>query len=129
MDTIANMLTSIRNAQAVKKETVSVPYSKIKMEIANLLLKENFIKGAEHKGKKSNKVISINLKYSDDGQPAINGLKRISKPSKRVYVPVSGVRMVKSGYGSQILTTPKGILTNKEARREKVGGEVICEVW
>lgn len=129
MDTIANMLTSIKNAQAVKKETVSIPYSKIKMEVANLLLKENFISGADHKGKKSNKIISINLKYLEDGSPAISGLKRVSKPSKRVYVPANGMRPVKNGYGAMILTTPKGVMTNKEARKEKVGGEVICEVW
>ena len=140
MDPIADMLTSIRNAQAARKETVSVPYSKIKMEIAKVLAKEKFIKEADHKGKKVNKTIDMVLSYGDLGQsaqskaigagkPAITSLKRISKPSRRIYSPSSKIKKIRQGFGFQILSTPKGILTGKEAKREKIGGEVICEVY
>ena len=129
MDPIADMLTSIRNAQAARKEPVTVPYSKIKMEIAKVLAKEKFIKEADHKGKKINKMIDIVLNYDSLNRPAITSLKRVSKPSRRIYSPYSKIKKIRQGFGSQILSTPKGILSGKEARREKIGGEVICEVY
>jgi len=129
MDPIADMLTSIRNAQAARKETVSVPYSKIKMEIAKVLAKEKFIKEADHKGKKINKTIDIVLNYDSLSRPAITSLKRVSKPSRRIYSPSSKIKKIRQGFGFQILSTPRGILSGKEARREKIGGEVICEVY
>ena len=129
MDPIADMLTSIRNAQAAHKETVSVPYSKIKMEIAKVLAKEKFIKEADHKGKKVKKTIDIVLNYNNSNQPAITSLKRVSKPSRRIYSPSSKIKKIRQGFGFQIISTPKGILTGKEARKEKIGGEVICEVY
>ena len=129
MDPIADMLTSIRNAQAARKETVSVPYSKIKMEIAKVLAKEKFIKEADHKGKKVNKTIDIVLNYNGLNRPAITSLKRVSKPSRRIYSPSSKIKKIKQGFGFQILSTPRGILSGKDARREKIGGEVICEVY
>lgn len=129
MDTIGNMLTSIRNAQAVGKQTVSVPYSKIKMDIAKILAKEKFIKEADHKGKKVKKTIDMILAYDDLGRPAISNIKRVSKPSRRVYSPSSKIKKIRQGFGFQILSTPKGVITGKEAVREKVGGEIICEVY
>ena len=129
MDPIADMLTSIRNAQAARKETVSVPYSKIKMEIAKVLAKEKFIKEADHKGKKINKIIDIVLNYDSLSRPAITSLKRVSKPSRRIYSPSSKIKKIRQGFGFQILSTPRGILSGKDARREKIGGEVICEVY
>lgn len=123
------MLTSIRNAQAVGKQTVSVPYSKIKMEIAKILAKEKFIKEADHKGKKVKKTIDIVLAYDDLNRPAITSIKRVSKPSRRIYSPSSKIKKVKQGFGFQILSTPKGIITGKEAIKEKVGGEIICEIY
>ena len=129
MDPIADMLTSIRNAQAARKETVSVPYSKIKMEIARVLAREKFIKEADHKAKKTNKTIDMVLNYDNSGRPAITELKRVSKSSRRIYSPASKIKRVRQGFGFQILSTPKGILTGKEAKKEKVGGEVICEAW
>ncbi len=129
MDNIADMLTIIRNAQAVQKGAVSVPYSKIKMSIAEILAKEGFVKESARRGKKNRKIISIVLKYGENGVPAAKHIKRVSKPSKRVYLPLSKVHAVRQGHGIQILTTPKGILTNKDAKKEGVGGEVICEVW
>ena len=129
MDPIADMLTSIRNAQAARKETVSVPYSKIKMEIAKVLAKEKFIKEADHKGKKINKTIDIVLNYDSLNRPTITNLKRVSKPSRRIYSPSSKIKKIRQGFGFQILSTPRGILSGKDARREKIGGEVICEVY
>ena len=129
MDTIGNMLTSIRNAQAVGKQTVSVPYSKIKMDIAKILAKEKFIKEADHKGKKVKKTIDMILAYDDLGRPAISNIKRVSKPSCRVYSPSSKIKKIRQGFGFQILSTPKGVITGKEAVRGKVGGEIICEIY
>ena len=129
MDPIADMLTSIRNAQAARKETVSVPYSKIKMEIAKVLAKEKFIKEADHKGKKVKKTIDIILNYDSLNRPEITRIKRVSKPSRRIYSPSSKIKKVRQGFGFQILSTPRGILSGKEARKEKIGGEVICEVY
>lgn len=123
------MLTSIRNAQAVKKEAVSVPYSKIKMEIVNILVQEKFIKEADHKGKKTKKTIDMILNYGENGDPAIKNIKRISKPSQRIYVASNKIKPVRNGFGIKILTTPKGVMTDKSARKEKVGGEILCEVW
>ena len=129
MDPIADMLTSIRNAQAAHKETGPVPYSKIKMEIAKVLAKEKFIKEADHKGKKVKKTIDIVLNYNNSNQPAITSLKRVSKPSRRIYSPSSKIKKIRQGFGFQILSTPRGILSGKEARRENNGGEIICEVY
>ncbi len=129
MDVIGDMLTIIRNAQAVKKETAYIPYSKLKMSIAEVLAKEGFIKDVSRKGKKYKRIISVELKYGEDGSPAINSIKRISKPSKRVYLPLGRIYSVQGGRGLRVLTTPKGVLSDKEARKEKVGGEVVCEIW
>jgi small subunit ribosomal protein S8 len=129
MDPIADMLTSIRNAAAVKKEITVVPYSQIKMGIAKILEKEKFIKAAERKGKKIGKTIDITLAYDEKGNSVITRIIRVSKPSKRNYLPFKKIRLLRQGAGIQIISTPKGILTDKEARKEKVGGEVICEVW
>jgi len=123
------MLTIIRNAQAVKKQTVYIPYSKFKMSIAEILAKEGFVKGVSRKGKKNKRIIGVELKYDEEGNPAIDGIKRISKPSKRVYLPLNRIHSVRGGRGLRVLTTPKGVLSDKEARKQKVGGEVVCELW
>jgi small subunit ribosomal protein S8 len=129
MDIIADMLTIIRNAQAVKKETVAIAHSKLKMEILKVLVKEKFLKEAEAKGKKNKKIIDVVLAYDEKKNPAISHIKRISKTSKRVYLPVNKIKPVRRGLGAFIISTPRGILTDKEARREKVGGEILCEIW
>ena len=123
------MLTIIRNAQAVKKESVSVPFSKFKMNLAEVLVKEGYIKSVSRRGKKNKKFLSIWLKYDNDGSPAVKHIKRISKPSKRIYLGLRRIFPVQYNSGIHILSTPKGILTNKEAKSQKVGGEVICEIW
>jgi len=128
MDPISNMLTSIRNAQAAKKDTVSVPFSDLKYEIARILARQGLIKNVEKKGRKINKLIDIGLKY-DNGAPKISGLRKVSKPGQRIYKKFKEIKPVKGGYGIAIISTPKGLMTNKEARKQKLGGEVICEVW
>lgn len=129
MDPIADMFTKIRNAQAVKKETVSVPYSKLKAEIAKALLKHNYIKEINRRGKKNKKNIELVLSYDESGKGAINHIGRISKPSRRVYLPLKEIKPVRRGFGIILLSTTKGILTDKEAKKEKVGGEAICKIW
>lgn len=127
-DPIADMLTRIRNASLVHKKEVAVPFSKIKMTIANLLVREGYLVKAEHKDKEKPSYLLLTLKY-EQGQPAIGYLKRISKPGNRFYVKSDEIKPVLNGFGLAVLSTPKGILTNKEAVREKVGGEVICEIY
>jgi small subunit ribosomal protein S8 len=125
---ITEMLNKIRNAQAVLKEQVDIPFSNFKYEIAKILEKYNFAESVEKKGKKDKKIIEITLKYTEK-VPAISGLKRISRPGQRIYKSFKELRPVKSGYGIAIISTPKGLMTDKEARKQRLGGEVICEVW
>lgn len=128
MDPISDMLTAIRNALAVGRPTVSFPFSNLKYEIAKILKKEEFVERVEKKGKKTRKTIQITLKYQDK-IPAISSLKRISKPGQRVYISAKKIKPRGPGYGILIISTPKGLMTDKEARKQKIGGEVICEIW
>lgn len=128
MDPIADILTIMRNALSVRKEKVSIPFSKLKFQIAKILQENGFIAAVERKGRKVKKVIEITLKY-DDGEPAISGLKRISKPGQRIYLPAKKIKKVKGGFGIAIISTSRGLMTDKEARKRKLGGEVICEIW
>lgn len=128
-DPIADMLTRIRNANQRKHVKVIMPHSKIKEQVAQILLNEGFIK--EYKVtelSKSHKEINILLKYKGK-EKVISGLKRISKPGLRVYADVDNVPTVLNGYGIAILSTSKGIITNKEARKQNVGGEVLAYIW
>ena len=128
-DPIADMLTRIRNANVVKHETVDVPASNMKKELARILIEEGFIRGYDviEDGKQG--IIRIQLKYGQTGERVISGLKRISKPGMRVYADKHEVPRVLNGLGISIISTSKGILTDKQARKENVGGEVICYVW
>ncbi len=123
------MFTKIRNAQAVKKEAVVIPYSKLKMEVAKVLLRTDYIKEINRRGKKNKKTIELVLSYDENGKAAIVHIARISKPSCRVYLPLKEIKPIRQGFGMTILSTPKGLLTNKEAIKEKVGGEVLCKIW
>ena len=127
-DPISDMLNRIKNAQGAGKPTLEIPFSNVKYEIAKILDREGFIEKAETKGRKINKVIEIELKYQDK-VPAISGTKKISKPGQRIYLGYHGIKRVKGGYGTAIISTPKGLMTDKEARKNKLGGEVICEIW
>lgn len=105
-----------------------MPYSKILEGIAGLLVREGFLERVEHKGRGTRKVLVANLKYLE-GKPVIDNVRRVSRPGRRVYRSVAEIRQVKSGFGIALLSTPKGLLTNREARKERVGGEVLCEIW
>ena len=126
-DPIADMLTRIRNASMIKKKEVAVPHSKLKMSIAAILAKNGYLEKAEEK-KDKHQYILLTLKYNR-GTPAITFIKRISKPGHRKYVKADEIEKVLSGFGLAILSTPKGLLTNNEARKENVGGEVLCEIY
>lgn len=128
-DPIADMLSRIRNANNARHKSVDVPCSNIKKEIARILLDEGYIKGYDVVEDDKQGMIKIDLKYSQDGERVISGLKRISKPGLRVYVKCDDVSKVLGGLGIAIISTSKGIITDKMARQEKVGGEVICYVW
>ena len=129
-DPIADMLTRIRNANTAKHDTVDVPASKIKTEIARILLDEGYIKAYEIVEDGVVKTIKITLKYgADKNQKVISGLKRISKPGLRVYAGVENMPKVLGGLGIAIISTNKGIVTDKEARAMNVGGEVLVFVW
>jgi len=128
MDPISDMLTSIRNTLAVRQPTVKIPFSKLKYEIAKILEKEKFIEKAEKKGRKTKASIEITLKYTDN-LPVISGLKKISKPGQRIYSDWKKIKKVKGGYGIAIISTSKGLMTDREAKKQRVGGEVICEIW
>ncbi len=128
-DPIADMLTRIRNANMVKHETVDVPASNMKKELARILLEEGFVRGYDviEDGKQG--IIRIQLKYGQTGERVISGLKRISKPGMRVYAAKNEVPRVLNGLGISIISTSKGVITDRQARKENVGGEVICYVW
>ena len=128
-DPIADMLSRIRNANNAIHKSVDVPCSNIKKEIARILLDEGYIKGYDVVEDDKQGMIKIDLKYSQDGERVISGLKRISNPGLSVYVKCDDVPKVLGGLGIAIISTSKGIITDKMARQEKVGGEVICYVW
>lgn len=129
MDPIADMLTRIRNAQLVLKKDVLIPFSKLKYQIAEILKDEGFIKEAKKTGRGVKRKIRIILKYNQGQTPFIAGLKRISKPGQRIYKSAEEVKAARGGFGISIISTSKGLMTNRKANRENVGGEVICEIW
>lgn len=128
-DPIADMLTRIRNANHAKHEFVDIPASRIKKEIANILLEEGYIKGFDVIDDGKQDIIRVELKYQQNKERVITGIKRISKPGLRVYVGKEDTPRVLGGLGIAILSTSKGIVTDKKARTQGVGGEVICYVW
>ena len=129
-DPIADMLTRIRNANTAKHDTVDVPSSKMKISIAEILLKEGYIKKFDVNEVDGIKTIHITLKYgADKNEKVITGLKRISKPGLRVYASSANVPKVFGGLGTAIISTNQGVITDKEARKLGVGGEVLCYIW
>jgi len=135
LDSITDMLNRIRNGQAVLKEAVSVPYSNINYEIAKILEENKFVGKIDKKGKKDKRLIDIDLKYEADSDnrqkknPIITNIKRISKPGKRIYRGYNEIKMTTGSGGIVIVSTPKGLMTGKDARKKKLGGEVIAEIW
>ena len=128
-DPIADFLTRIRNANMVKHESLEVPASKIKRDIAEILKNEGFIRDVEYVDDNKQGIIRVFLKYGNDGQRVISGLKRISKPGLRTYVKSDAVPKVLNGLGIAIISTSEGVVTDKVARAKKIGGEVIAYVW
>lgn len=128
-DPIADMLTRIRNALIVKHDTVDVPVSVMKRSIADILLSEGYIKGYTIKEEGVEPMMTINLKYGPNHQRVITGLKRISKPGLRVYTRKDNIPKVLNGLGIAIISTSRGIMTDREARKQGVGGEVLAYVW
>jgi small subunit ribosomal protein S8 len=127
-DPIADMLTRIKNAQAVFHQTVSIPFSKIKYKLAQILEKEGLVKKVTIQGRKTRKAVEIELKY-EKGQPVANSLKRTSKPGRRIYIKKDELRPIRQGHGLSIISTSQGLMTNKEAQKKGLGGEVLCEIW
>lgn len=128
MDPIADMLTSIRNALVLQHPMVKVPFSDLKYKIVKILEKNGFVEKAEKKGRKTKRFIEITLKY-DNKNSVISGIKRVSSPGQRIYIRSTQMRKIKGGYGTAIISTSRGLMTGKEARKQKLGGEVICEIW
>ncbi|BAI81213.1 30S ribosomal protein S8 [Deferribacter desulfuricans SSM1] len=128
-DPISDMLTRIRNATMVKKEEVSIPYSKLKESIINILKEEGYIKNYRVLNEGTKKNILIFLKYDATGESVIRGLKRVSTPGRRVYVKSKNLKPVLGGLGTGIVSTSQGIKTVKQCIKEKIGGEYICQVW
>lgn len=128
-DPIADMLTRIRNGNDARHETVDIPASNMKKQIAQILLDEGYIEGYDVIEDNKQGIIRIKFKYAENNQRIISGIKKISKPGLRVYVNNNEIPKVLGGLGVAILSTSKGVMTDKEARKERVGGEVICYVW
>jgi small subunit ribosomal protein S8 len=128
MDAIADLIVRIKNASDARKETVTVPFSKMKAAIVDVLEKEGFVKDITKKGKKIQKTLEIGLVYDEYG-PRVKGVERVSHLSKRVYGGSKDIKRVMQGHGVMIITTPKGILTDQEARKQKVGGELLFKIW
>ncbi len=128
-DPVADMLTRIRNALQAAHEMVNIPSSTLKINLANVLKSEGYIKNLRIISDGQHRYIRVFLKFDKNGIPVIEGLKRISKPSCRVYAGYNEIPEVLNGYGVNIVSTSKGIMTDREARKQKVGGEILCAVW
>ncbi len=127
-DPISDMLTRIRNALAARKGELVMPYSKFKHSLANVLLSEGFISGVNELPGRV-KTLQINLKYDNTGSPVITGVKRVSTPGQRIYLPVGKIPRTNGGFGVTVVSTSRGLLSDKQARKDRVGGEVVCQIW
>lgn len=128
-DPVADMLTRIRNATMVRHDRTDVPASKMKVAVAKILKQEGFIRTFKVVEEGPQGLIRIFLKYADDGEPAIHGLRRVSSPGRRVYRGVGELPKVRNGLGVAVVSTNRGVLTDEQARGLQVGGEILCEIW
>jgi len=128
-DPISDMLARIRNAQLVNHESVVMPASKMKKRVALLLEQEGYISDVESIEEQPQGRLKFSLKYDDGGKPIIEGLKRISRPGMRIYRPAKNIPTVRGGMGMALVSTSRGVMTDAEARKENIGGEVLCYVW
>lgn len=127
-DPIGDMLVRIVNASRVRHASVNIPLSRVKLSVAETLERNGYVQNIVTKGKKVKKVFSVDLGY-ENGEPKVHEVKRVSKPSRRVYMSVGDIIPVRQGLGKLVLSTPKGILTGEEAKKENVGGEVLFTIW
>ena len=128
-DPIADLLTRIRNALSAGYPSVEIPASKLKEALCSVLQSEGFITGFERREDGKQGILTVALKYSGDRTPVITGIRRVSRPSLRIYSGADNIKPVRSGLGISIVTTSQGVMTGKKARQSKLGGEVLCEVW
>ncbi len=128
-DPIADMLTRIRNGNQARKERVDLPWSRTKEAVARVLVMEGFLRDCTVVGEGVHKQLRLALKYDEQRRPVISGLERVSRPSLRVYVGKEKMPLVRGGLGISVLSTPAGVLVDREARRRGVGGELLCSVW
>lgn len=128
-DPVGDFIVRLTNAGAVEHEVVSLPYSKLKHAIAEKLVEAGYLSSVEKHGKKVKKTLDVGLKYDTNGRHSINGVKRVSKPGRRMYTGAANIHPVKFGKGKMILSTPAGILTGEEARAKNVGGEQLFIIW
>jgi small subunit ribosomal protein S8 len=128
-DPIADMLTRIRNATAARHDKVDVPWSRLKEQIARVLVAEGFAREVVVSSAGAERKVTLLLRYSDAGESVISGIRRVSRPGLRVYRPAKRATVVRAGLGISILSTPQGLLVDRDARRRNLGGEVLCEVW
>jgi len=128
-DPISDFITRIKNASMVRKESVVIPYSKLKHAVAQKLEEKGYVGVVTKRGRKVRKLLEVELRYETDGTSRIRDVARVSKPGRRVYVSISNIRPVRFGKGSLLMSTPKGILTGDEAKEEHVGGEALFKIW
>lgn len=129
MDTVGQFLTNIRNAGMARLEKVDVPASNLRKSIADILTQEGYLKSFKVAKDSKQGIMRLYIKYNEDGTPKILNLQRVSTPGRRIYLKCDDLKNIRSGYGLSILSTSKGLMTNKKARQQRLGGEVICEVW
>ena len=128
-DRVSNLIIKIKNAGVAKQSVITFPYSKFTEAILNILQKEGYIKSFAKKGKKIIKTVDIELAYEEDGTPKVQEAERVSKLSKRAYKGADEIRSVRSGYGLLVLSTSKGVMSGYEAKKQKIGGEVLFKLW
>lgn len=129
-DPIGDFIIRIKNAQRVKKDNISVNFSRVKMEIAELLKSKGFVVEVMKKNKgEQPRFINIKLAYDESGQPMVNDVQRVSKPSRRLYIKARDVKKFRRGFGMTVISTPKGIMADMEAKRENLGGEILFNIW
>jgi len=128
-DPIADLLTRIRNANRARKDTTDVPWSKLKEAIARVLADEGFLREVSVNDESGRKILRVSLKYDEFRRPVMSGTRRVSRPSLRIYVGGREIPVIRKGLGISVLSTPKGVIADRVARKENVGGEVICSVW
>lgn len=129
MDTLGDLITRIRNAAMAGKRPVEVQWSKAAEAVAKILAKQGYLKSVEPPKEGNKRLLTLKVAFTKNGRPVVNQIKRVSKPGRRIYVTAAKLPKILRGYGLAIISTPKGIMTDAEARKAGLGGEVICEVW